>query len=121
MSVDLPAPFSPTTASTSPACRRSDTPSRAWTPGKDLRIASTSRRGERLVTVGTVSSFAKQFLQVLMERLHVVLLDYQMRNVLDAVQGQAGAVALGQGGQQLDGLVAELERLLHHCAVDVAF
>ena len=55
-----------------------------------------------------------------MERLDVVFLDYQMGNIFDTIRGHAGPVAPGQGGQQLDGLIAELERLLHHRAVDVA-
>src|SRR5262245_22710456 len=45
MSVDLPAPFSPTTASTSPESRRNDTPSSASTPGNCLRMPRTSSSG----------------------------------------------------------------------------
>src|SRR5665647_957119 len=41
---DLPAPFSPTIASTSPELSSNWTPLRAWTPGNDLAIPETSRR-----------------------------------------------------------------------------
>src|SRR5271169_2954903 len=43
ISVDLPAPFSPTSAWTSPPLRSSDTPSSARTPGNDLVTESTTR------------------------------------------------------------------------------
>ena len=39
ISVDLPAPFSPTRAWTSPACRSNETPRSACTPANDLLIA----------------------------------------------------------------------------------
>ena len=45
ISVDLPAPFSPTTASTSPRWRRHDTLSSASTPGNCLRMPVASMRG----------------------------------------------------------------------------
>src|SRR5947207_7837890 len=45
MSVDLPAPFSPTNACTSPARRSNDTPFSARTPSKDLVTAVSWRRG----------------------------------------------------------------------------
>src|SRR5579863_4652698 len=44
MSVDLPAPFSPTSAWTSPGRISSETPSSAMTPGKVLRTFSTANR-----------------------------------------------------------------------------
>jgi hypothetical protein len=43
MSVDLPAPFSPTKACTSPLRRSNETLSSAFTPGKLLETFSTSR------------------------------------------------------------------------------
>ena len=43
MSVDLPAPFSPTSAWISPLFRSKLTPSSARTPGKDFVIAFISR------------------------------------------------------------------------------
>src|ERR1022692_142117 len=45
MSVDLPAPFSPTSAWTSPSRSSKETPFRAWTPAKDLVIPAASRSG----------------------------------------------------------------------------
>ena len=44
MNVDLPAPFSPTTANTSPALKRKETLSNACTPGKCLRTSRTSSK-----------------------------------------------------------------------------
>src|SRR5690606_4288012 len=41
----LPAPFSPMRASTSPACKESETPSSASTPGNRLVIPLIRRRG----------------------------------------------------------------------------
>ena len=46
-SVDLPAPFSPTRAWTSPVRTSNVTSERATTPGNDLRIDLTSRSGAR--------------------------------------------------------------------------
>src|SRR3954462_218872 len=43
ISVDLPAPFSPTSAWTSPARRSNDTPLSARTPANDLTMPSSSR------------------------------------------------------------------------------
>src|SRR5262245_48067379 len=45
MSVDLPAPFSPTTARTAPARTSSETRSNARTPGKLLLTSRTSNSG----------------------------------------------------------------------------
>src|SRR5829696_6115243 len=45
ISVDLPAPFSPRSACTSPLRRSKSTPSLATTPGKRLVIPLSSRRG----------------------------------------------------------------------------
>src|SRR6266542_1822263 len=44
MNVDLPAPFSPTSACTSPACRSNDTRFSARSPAKDLLMLRASRR-----------------------------------------------------------------------------
>ena len=43
ISVDLPAPFSPTRPCTSPASRSNDTPFSAWTPANVLTIPVTER------------------------------------------------------------------------------
>src|SRR5215475_8235793 len=45
MSVLLPAPFSPRSANTSPACRSRSTPRSARTPGKDLTMPRIDSRG----------------------------------------------------------------------------
>src|SRR5580704_2452612 len=45
ISVDLPAPFSPTSACTSPAATSKDTPSSARTPGNDFVIAVIRSKG----------------------------------------------------------------------------
>jgi hypothetical protein len=44
INVDLPAPFSPTSASGSPRRTESETPSQARTPGKRLVMFSSSSR-----------------------------------------------------------------------------
>jgi hypothetical protein len=50
MRVDFPAPFSPTSACTSPAWSVKDTPFSACTPAKDFRIEEAVSRGGRLIT-----------------------------------------------------------------------
>src|ERR687889_2465728 len=52
ISVDLPAPFSPTSACTSPAHRSKDTPRSARTPAYDLVIDS-ARRSTRAGCIGS--------------------------------------------------------------------
>src|SRR6185369_10822106 len=47
MSVDLPAPFSPSRTCTSPGATSRSTSSRARTPGKDLRMDCMCSRGGR--------------------------------------------------------------------------
>src|SRR3954451_5484773 len=44
-SVDLPAPFSPTSACTSPACRSSETSSSAWIAPNDFEACWSERSG----------------------------------------------------------------------------
>src|SRR5688572_32910618 len=46
MSVDFPAPFSPTSAWTSPSWRSNDTPDNARTPAYDLVMRLAERSGE---------------------------------------------------------------------------
>src|SRR6266566_2618988 len=58
ISVDFPAPFSPTSAWTSPARRSKDTPRSACTPANDLAIDSARSRtlsDDAPVTPGVVS------------------------------------------------------------------
>src|SRR5262249_4020223 len=54
ISVDLPAPFSPTSPWISPARQSKSTPASACTPGKLLTIPSTARRGAAAVVVLSV-------------------------------------------------------------------
>src|SRR5580765_6475384 len=54
ISVDLPAPFSPRSACTSPLRRSKSTPSFATTPGKRLVIPLSSRRGASVMGEGSV-------------------------------------------------------------------
>src|SRR6476646_10587393 len=54
MSVDLPAPFSPTSAWISPSLRSKVTPSKAFTPGKDFVISVIVRRD--VILSGTPAS-----------------------------------------------------------------
>src|SRR4029453_854714 len=54
ISVDLPAPFSPRSACTSPLRRSKSTPSFATTPGKRLVIPLSSRRGASAMGAGSV-------------------------------------------------------------------
>ncbi len=49
MSVDLPAPFSPSRMCTSPRRREKSTPSSATTPGKVFLISRISRTGASAV------------------------------------------------------------------------
>src|SRR5215471_94343 len=55
-SVDLPAPFSPTSACTSPARTSKSTPESAWTPGYDFDTPCIARYG---VTAGAVASVTR--------------------------------------------------------------
>jgi hypothetical protein len=52
MSVDLPAPFSPRSACTSPARTSNDTPSSARTPGNDFAMSVSRRTGSMLAWGG---------------------------------------------------------------------
>ena len=59
ISVDLPAPFSPTRQWTSPARRSRSTPRRAWTPGNRFSMALSSRTGSMVMaSVGRVEGGA---------------------------------------------------------------
>src|SRR5471030_3096773 len=49
MSVDLPAPFSPSSAWTSPACKSNDTPLSARTAPKDLATDESWSRSELIL------------------------------------------------------------------------
>src|SRR5262245_57603847 len=68
--VDLPAPFSPTTASTSPGETESDTPSSACTPGKCLLMFSAWRKGVDTGRSGRGQLLAEQLVELLAERAH---------------------------------------------------
>src|SRR5262249_23044050 len=116
MSVDLPAPFSPTTARTSPGRRRRSTSCSACTPGKALEMPRASSRGR---------SASFELSQLGMERLDVLLGDLAVGDV-DAVVGldvlvlQHRLVPARQRCHDLDGAIAELVGVLHDRAVDGA-
>src|SRR4051812_496099 len=84
MRVDLPAPFSPMRAWTSPGWRSKRTFFSAWTPGKDLLMPSMRSRGDGgvdgMVVVQTFS------LHVQVENLHYNLFGPDRVELVD-VQG----------------------------------
>src|SRR5277367_6733966 len=71
MRVDLPAPFSPQTATTSPRPMVRLTLSRAMTPGNLLEIPRISSNGAWLIA----ELLSEDFLQAALKLLDVVLLD----------------------------------------------
>src|ERR1700722_9156410 len=117
ISVDLPAPFSPMRASTSPGRTRRLTFSSARTPGKDLLTPSTSR-------IGGISLRSLELLDLAVEPLDVFPVDDPVRNehavpvvrrqhcpglaVLQSLEDVVELLAACQGYQNLDRLVAEL-------------
>src|SRR3990172_5277403 len=62
MRVLLPAPFSPSKASTSPACRVKSTPRRACTPGNDLSIPRIDSKGRPSETVAAAAIIRREAL-----------------------------------------------------------
>ena len=59
ISVDLPAPFSPTSACTSPARTSNETSDSACTPGKDLLMPRTSRSGAAAPVYAVIAASAR--------------------------------------------------------------
>src|SRR6516165_5333713 len=95
ISVDLPAPFSPTMARTSPALMLTETSSRACTPGKCLRICSASTTGGAMPR----SLLAQKAFELGLEvgsldlPLAAILRDDAVRHVADAIGWQEGSVS----------------------------
>src|SRR2546427_1333015 len=99
MSVDLPAPFSPTSAWTSPRRRSKRQPRSAWTPGKSLLIPSistsrsptasgttppTGRRGRRRSATALPSVLLRSFGLLVQQRRDVRVVDVRLVVVLEA-------------------------------------
>src|SRR4051794_6990686 len=120
MRVDLPAPFSPTTARTSPGSTCRLTWESACTPGKDLETPDADSRG------GMTTSLAQQLVHFLAEGVHVVRGDDAVRHedgivLLDPLPVLEDVVLpLDEVGKDLDRLVTELVGVLHDRADDVA-
>src|SRR5262249_39281208 len=122
MRVDLPAPFSPTTATISPRSTARWTCASAFTPGKVLVISEATRNGGIEVIA---SLLAQDLLHLLLEFLDVVLRDrlvlHEDRPVGgDARPGFQRVLAVRNLRQDLDRLVAELIRILHDGADNLA-
>src|SRR3712207_4962384 len=96
MSVLLPAPFSPTKPSTSPARSRSDTPSSATTPGKALPMPSSSSSGDPPAAAATpgASAAAEQVPQVGLELADIRAVDHpRVHDVLLVLRNPAPVAA----------------------------
>src|SRR3954464_3066101 len=116
MSVLLPAPFSPISASTSPAANSNETSLSATTPGKRLVIP---RIVSRCAAASPIFLFL-QLRQPLLEVLHVGRINHLIGYGDDRVLGHR-RIALGvQLVQIFRRQIAELERLLHHGDLDNA-
>src|SRR5205085_8428333 len=85
MSVDLPAPFSPTSACTSPRSTSTPTPSSATTPEKTLRIPSIRRSGSLVISVQSSERFAYELRGVRLVE-EAILIDDLRRNLLAALE-----------------------------------
>src|SRR6478735_4297518 len=136
ISVLLPAPFSPMSASTSPARSDSETPCRATTPGKRLVMPRISSKGGISLSAAALmacgSAFSERWgllhrffhrAQLELERVDVALVDDRHARIDDARGRQRlfGFVFLGrQLVHPLGRQVAELEGLLHDSRIDGA-
>src|SRR5678815_403192 len=98
MSVLLPAPFSPITASTSPRASERLTPLSARTPGKDLASRRTSRGGAL-----TARLFCGHLrFQIGPELIHVVFANLPRGNVEKLVRWKDARVPFQQLRQNFD-------------------
>src|SRR5262249_50376747 len=133
--VDLPAPFSPTTASTSPRPSRKLTSCSACTPGNALQMPRASSR--KSATTDPPNCFtrrhllARQLLKLRLERIDsldllilvlraslAVLVDDSVSDI-DLLLGvnigpvERLGVGLDDAGHYFDGLIAEVVWVLH--------
>src|SRR4051812_24305310 len=121
ISVDLPAPFSPSRATTSPAPTSSETPFSACTPRKRLWMSRSCRTGTSMTYgMNAGASATAQLHQLLPKLVDVILSQHLGRDEHLPTGGDAGSVAGEDLRHQCHRLVAELERLLHDGAGDGA-
>src|SRR5437879_6855560 len=129
MRVDLPAPFSPTRAWTSPARSSKRQSRRACTPGKSLEMASIStrrpptasatpdppaeERGRRARATAPSLFFARSFSLLVQEWRDVGCVDVRLVVVLEArVDVLVELLALDRLERRLDALEADADRVL---------
>src|SRR3954469_1701044 len=119
--VDLPAPFSPSSATTSPGCTSRETPFSACTPRKRFWMLRSSRTGTPIPAepVWDASATAKLG-QFLPELVDVVLSQHSRRDEHLMARRNTGFVASQDLRHERHRLVAELEWLLHDGASDGA-
>src|SRR3954469_113897 len=118
--VDLPAPFSPSSATTSPGCTSRETPFSACTPRKRFWMFRSWRTGTPMTAESMPASAPAKLGESLSEVVHVVLSQHPGRNEYLTSRGNTRPVAGEDFGHERHRLVAELERLLHHGAGDRA-
>src|ERR1017187_10355324 len=114
ISVDLPAPFSPMSATTSPCPTDRLTSSNASTPGKRLVMFLSSSRDAGMALP------AAEFLQLGRERIHAGLVDGQGGHDDLLVGRDHRLVAVEHPVHQMNRLVAELVGLLNDRGEDRA-
>lgn len=98
MRVDLPAPFSPTRAKTSPAETASETPPRATTPGYRLTIPRSSTIGLPILIGLSLPRHLSKLLCVL---FNVTGFDRLGRNNVQLVRRNAGLISASHGNHHL--------------------
>src|SRR5688572_13278896 len=116
ISVDLPAPFSPTSACASPGRTARSTPESTAFPAKDFEMSSISSAGA--VDVIPSPSASPRLLE---QRLHLGRVEVLLRQERDAgVDPALGLPAVELHDEGADALVAHLVRVLQHERVDRA-
>src|SRR5436190_10757695 len=120
MSVLLPAPFSPITATSSPLSAECDTLSSAITPGKRLeRPEARSSGGEGFIRV--YQPLLHQLLQLFPEDVHLRLLDRLCGHFHKLARRHHAFIALRECSENPHALIAVAEGTLHDRAVDIPF
>src|SRR5579862_6710726 len=108
MSVDLPAPFSPTSTSTSPRYNVSETPESARTPGNDFPMLRISSRGPSTALAALAPlRMTELLLGVLFRERADVDLDERGRRF-------AGEIVVNDVDRSRADLVGELDRVADH-------